>query len=203
MAVIQFTEIMSDDDNKNKEVKRLKVKVTDYDFMIKLLIEHDYRRILKILAENRNLWTESTERTTRYHDCYTLAVFTPEEDYRLMNCTKIDYFECLTEKYQKEFIIEDIPFGVTFTNQKKSFDIVDSGNKIEMTKSNNLKSEVGLILYMCKIKQWDLDTLKINGSDEFKTEMRHQIEKTKGYEAHLAHAQKTLSEHTNKKQDYI
>lgn len=79
---------------------------------------------------------------------------------------KIDLNPYFFDKERKEFV-----------NQKLDFKVQDKGNSIELNSKNseNMGEKVKLMLQMAIAKGWDLDKIKINGSDKFKAEVHKQI----------------------------
>ncbi len=59
-------------------------------------------------------------------------------------------------------------------NQKKGVFVEDIGNKI-IAKSDNLKEQIRLMLDVAEAKGWDLEKIKVSGSEEFKRAMQREI----------------------------
>ena len=61
-----------------------------------------------------------------------------------------------------------------FKSQKKRVEVVDNGDRL-LAKNTNIQEQVKLMLDIAKAKKWNLKTLIINGSDQFKSEAKKQI----------------------------
>jgi len=74
----------------------------------------------------------------------------------------------------KGFWVEKKEDRVKIKNFKKGIDLEDRGN-ILIAKGNNLQEQVKLMLDLAEAKGWDLATIQVNGSEEFKKEVYRQI----------------------------
>jgi hypothetical protein len=64
---------------------------------------------------------------------------------------------------------------VKFINKKKNIEVIDKGDKITATNTDNLSEKVKLMIDIAEAKEWNLATVSINGSEAFKREAKKQI----------------------------
>lgn len=65
--------------------------------------------------------------------------------------------------------------GVTFRNYAGNINIVDRGDEITSHGDGNIEERANLMLDIAEAKGWELNTLKIRGTKDFKAEVRKQI----------------------------
>lgn len=64
---------------------------------------------------------------------------------------------------------------VKFINKKKNIEVIDKGDRITTTSTDNLSEKVKLMIDIAEAKEWNLATVSINGSEAFKAEVKRQI----------------------------
>lgn len=79
--------------------------------------------------------------------------------------------------YKGYFIKKNEDKSVVLANKTKAITILDKGSNIASYSKvgNDHQEEVSVMLEIAKAKGWDLKTLEVNGSDEFKAEVERQI----------------------------
>ena len=87
----------------------------------------------------------------------------------------------LEEIYQRYIPLQEKGYWVSkekdkvkVANYKKGIDIEDRGNVL-IAKGKNLQEQVKLMLDLAEAKGWDLATIQVQGSEEFKREVYRQI----------------------------
>lgn len=75
----------------------------------------------------------------------------------------------------KGFYIDSKNDETTFINKSKNIKIIDKGDSVG-TEGVASSEKIKMMLDICEAKKWDLKSLNINGSDDFKSEVKRQIE---------------------------
>lgn len=65
--------------------------------------------------------------------------------------------------------------GVSFNNYKRNINVVDRGKEVTSNGSGSLQERVSMMLDIAEAKGWDIKSLDITGSKEFKKEIQRQI----------------------------
>ena len=84
------------------------------------------------------------------------------------------HYKALVTTDLSDYYVKSQDQKTIFSSKKKNVEVHDAGDRL-VAKSTNIQEQVKLMLDIAKAKKWDITTLIINGSDEFKNEAHKQI----------------------------
>jgi len=125
------------------------------------------QRIKDLESKNKRLKEEASKLQQNVNviiSTYQEKIFYQQYKYRI-DCDLQGYFINSKEENTK------------FINKRKNISIEDAGDKIiSYSDSDNLTEQVKIMLEIAKAKGWDFNQLHIRGTEQFKAEVKRQIE---------------------------
>jgi len=159
-------------DNNNYLEELRSKSLEDY----KAILSKYYNDRFKMIDDRRSVNTKEALKDI-YKD-------TKEDNSKDINILSMSYQQKIFYKHYKHLIKDDLrgyyidikkDDEVIITNKKKDISIVDKGDKVISEYNDNLVDKVKLMIDVAEAKGWNINTISIEGSEEFKIEVNKQI----------------------------